>query len=201
MPVLPAGHSPAGSAGIFLQNLPLATVEFAEKDMYVMGIMAMERDPMPTEQNHAPTSGDMDVISQWGLVIEGFQNTNKRIHDEIFAAFSLFPAEAETLLRLIRTEGERMPMAKLAKEVAFSSGGFTKIADRLASRSLVQRNPCADDRRVVYLELSEHGKHTANELANFTAGVVRSAYIDVLGEDRARLVAEAMAELRGPGNT
>ena len=167
-----------------------------EKDIYVKRIMAVERDPMPAAHKNTPTTGELDVISQWGLVIEGFQNTNKKVHAEVSSAFSLEPAEAETLLRLVRTPGERMPMAKLAREVAFSNGGFTKIADRLAKRSLVQRSPCAEDRRVVYLELSPQGKETANELACFVAGLVRSAYVDILGEDRARLVAEAMAELR-----
>lgn len=151
---------------------------------------------MPAAHKNTPTSGEMDVISQWGLVIEGFQNTNKKVHAEVFSAFSLEPAEAETLLRLVRTPGERMPMAKLAREVAFSNGGFTKIADRLAKRTLVQRSPCAEDRRVVYLELSAQGKETGNELACFVAGLVRSTYVDILGEERARLVAEAMAELR-----
>ena len=48
-------------------------------------------------------------------------------------------------------------MAALAREAAFSTGGFTKIADRLAKRGLVERAPCADDRRVVYLQLSGSG--------------------------------------------
>lgn len=163
--------------------------------------MGMERDPMPTDQNHTPTSGDLDVISQWGLVIEGFQSTNKKVHAEVVSAFSLEPAEAETLLRLVRTPGERMPMAKLARDVAFSSGGFTKIADRLARRSLVQRSPCAEDRRVVYLELSAQGRETANELACFAAGLVRSTFVDILGAERARLVAEAMSDLRDANNS
>lgn len=163
--------------------------------------MGVERDSMPATQKHTPTTGDLDVISQWGLVIEGFQHTNKKVHAEVSAAFALEPAEAETLLRLVRTPGARMPMAKLAREVAFSNGGFTKIADRLAKRSLVQRTPCAEDRRVVYLELSAQGAETADELACFVAGLVHANFVDVLGEDRARMVAEAMAELRGANNT
>ena len=162
--------------------------------------MAVERDSMPATQKHTPTTGDLDVISQWGLVIEGFQNTNKKVHAEVSSAFSLEPAEAETLLRLVRTPGARMPMAKLAREVAFSNGGFTKIADRLAKRCLVRRSPCAEDRRVVYLELSTKGTETANALACFVAGLVHANFVDILGADRAQLVAEAMAELRDANN-
>jgi DNA-binding MarR family transcriptional regulator len=144
----------------------------------------------------ASASRDLDAVSQWGLVIEGFQNTNKKLHKAVAAAFSLDPAEAETLLRLTRTPGHRMPMAALAREAAFSTGGFTKIADRLAKRSLVARNPCADDRRVIYLELTAAGVKLADELHDLVAGIVQKTYIDILGLDRAVMVAEAMAELR-----
>jgi DNA-binding MarR family transcriptional regulator len=89
-----------------------------------------------------------------------------------------------------------MPMAALAREAAFSTGGFTKIADRLAKRGLVERAPCADDRRVVYLELSGAGAALADELQGLVAGIVQKTYIDVLGAERAAMVAEAMADLR-----
>ena len=138
----------------------------------------------------------MDAVTQWGLVIEGFQVTNKKLHRAVADAFSLDPAEAETLLRLTRSPDNRMPMAALAREAAFSTGGFTKIADRLARRSLVERTPCADDRRVVYLKLTGAGAELADELQGLVAGIVHKTYIDVLGADRAAMVAEAMADLR-----
>lgn len=151
---------------------------------------------MTTRTSHTVEQSDLDAVTQWGLVIEGFQLTNKNLHKAIAKAFSLDPAEAETLLRLARTPGNRMPMAALARDAAFSTGGFTKIADRLTNRSLVQRNPCADDRRVIYLELTNAGVELAGELRCLVADLVRATYIDVLGPERAELVARAMAELR-----
>ncbi|MDQ0821575.1 DNA-binding MarR family transcriptional regulator [Arthrobacter sp. V4I6] len=148
------------------------------------------------QQASAEASLDLDAVSQWGLVIEGFQNTNKKLHKAVAAAFTLDPAEAETLLRLMRTPGHRMPMAALAREAAFSTGGVTKIADRLAKRNLAVRNPCADDRRVIYLELTDAGAEQAKELRCLVADIVQKTYIDVLGPDKAVMVAEAMAELR-----
>ncbi len=149
-----------------------------------------------SQQASASASRGLDPVTQWGLVIEGFQVTNRKLHRAVTDAFSLDPAEAETLLRLARSPDNRMPMAALAREAAFSTGGFTKIADRLAKRSLVERNPCADDRRVVYLKLTGPGAELADELQGLVAGIVRKTYIEVLGADRAEMVAEAMAELR-----
>jgi DNA-binding MarR family transcriptional regulator len=151
---------------------------------------------MMKQRGSVGVSRDLDAVTQWGLVIEGFQVTNKKLHRAVADAFSLDPAEAETLLRLTRSPDRRMPMAALAREAAFSTGGFTKIADRLAKRGLVGRAPCADDRRVVYLELTGAGAKLADELQGLVAGIVQSTYIDVLGADRAAMVAEAMADLR-----
>ena len=122
-----------------------------------------------------------DPVTQWGLVIEGFQITNRKLHRAVAEAFSLDPAETETVLRLGRSSHNRMTMAALAREAAFSTGGFTKIADRLAKRGLVERGP---------------GAALADELQLFVSSVVRENYIDVLGADRAATVAEAMAALR-----
>ena len=149
-----------------------------------------------THQATVGTVSGHDPVTQWGLVIEGFQITNRKLHRSVADAFSLDAAEAETLLRLTRSPERRMPMAALARETAFSSGGFTKIADRLAKRGLVVRSPCADDRRVIYLELTAAGTRLAQELEDLVAGLVREIYVDVLGADRAALVAAAMAELR-----
>ncbi|MBT2523826.1 MarR family winged helix-turn-helix transcriptional regulator [Arthrobacter sp. ISL-28] len=147
-------------------------------------------------QQLSPATPDLDEVSQWGLVIEGFQNTNRKLHKAVAAAFSLDPAEAETLLRLVRSADRRKPMAVLAREAAFSTGGVTKIADRLAKRNLAARKPCADDRRVIYLELTDAGAELAEELRCLVSDVVRETYIDVLGAERAAMVAQAMAELR-----
>ncbi|WP_111720440.1 MarR family winged helix-turn-helix transcriptional regulator [Homoserinimonas sp. OAct 916] len=149
-----------------------------------------------SQQASATARRGVDPVTQWGLVIEGFQITNTKLHRAVTDAFSLDPAEAETLLRLTRSPDNKMPMAALAREAAFSTGGFTKVADRLAKRGLVERNPCADDRRVVYLTLTGSGAGLADELAGLVAGIVQEIYVDVLGADRAAMVAEAMAELR-----
>jgi DNA-binding MarR family transcriptional regulator len=136
-----------------------------------------------------------DAVSLWGHVIEGFQATNQHLHRTIAQEYSLSAAEAEALLRLSRTPGQRLPMAELAGQVAFSAGGFTKVADRLARRDLVQRTPCAEDRRVVFLELTVEGEATAGRLRGRVTEIVQDAYVDVLGTKRAVMVATAMAEL------
>lgn len=142
-----------------------------------------------------------DPVSLWGQVIEGFQLTNKNLHQEIAESFSLDPAEAEVLLRLNTSSDQRMAMAELAREVAFTTGGFTKVADRLVKRDLVRRAPCEDDRRVTYLDLTDSGRRTARALRRHVNKIITATFIDVLGTERSAMVAQAMADLHQSSGT
>jgi DNA-binding MarR family transcriptional regulator len=154
---------------------------------------------MPTTVQHTPDH--LDSLTLWGHVIEGFQSVNQNLHRRIAETFSLSPAESEALLRLGRSPGHRMPMAKLAHQLAFSTAGVTKIADRLTQRGLVQRSPCLEDRRVTYLELSDQGRTTSRRLHHLVTEVTTTTFVDALGPDRATQIAAAMAELTPTPNS
>lgn len=153
---------------------------------------------MATTNQTAVDAGS--AVELWGRVIKGFQVTNRRLHAAIKAAFNLSEPEAETLLNLHRDARHRAPLTTLARAAAFTSGGYTKIADKLVSRGLAERVACLDDRRVTYLELTPAGVELAAELACLVADINSSQFIDVLGPDRARLVADAMTELYRANN-
>lgn len=145
-------------------------------------------------KNTQPTD-DEQAVELWGRVINGFEVTNRRIHAVILEQFALTNAETQVLLNLHRQPEFRAPMAKLAKAASFSTGGFTKLADKLTQRGLVARAACSDDRRVTFLEFTPEGRTMADELTRLAARINREAFIDVLGEERAQAVAEAMTEL------
>ena len=142
------------------------------------------------------TLRDQTAIAQWSAISEGYQAVNKRIHKAFEGAFSLNPAESDTVLHLASADQMRLPMAALARAVDFSTGGFTKIADRLERRGLVQRLPCADDRRVTYLELTESGREIANEAQCLMGDFIRLVYTDVIGDKNAEIVVDAMTRVR-----
>ncbi|GAA4288834.1 MarR family winged helix-turn-helix transcriptional regulator [Georgenia daeguensis] len=147
------------------------------------------------------TVDDDTAVELWGRVIRGFEATNGRVHAAIKAAFSLNPAEAQTMLQLGGDPRRRAPMNTLARAASFTSGGFTKIADKLENRGLAVRTACAEDRRVTYLELTPAGVEIAAELRCLVADINRSQFVAVLGAERATLVADAMLELYGANGT
>jgi DNA-binding MarR family transcriptional regulator len=83
----------------------------------------------------------------------------------------------------------------LARQVAFSSGGFTKVADRLEQAGLIERQPCPDDRRVTNAVLTPAGRaHAERAVAIYRAGL-RDLVLAHLGPDGLRAMAAQMSLL------
>ena len=63
----------------------------------------------------------------------------------------------EALLRLGRSDGH-LSMSALAEQMVLSSGGVTRLIDRLQRDGLVVRVQCPEDRRVQWAELTDQGR-------------------------------------------
>jgi DNA-binding MarR family transcriptional regulator len=142
---------------------------------------------------------DAELVSWWGLVLEGFTTTMRSVAAEVEAATGLGQAPAEVMLRLGRTPGGRLPMSRIARESSLSSGGFTKVADKLAALGHVRRVPCDDDRRVTYVELTLQGRTLADAIEARTAESLRERLLGTLEPAQARELGELMRHLRDAG--
>ncbi|UJW34762.1 MarR family transcriptional regulator [Saccharothrix sp. AJ9571] len=143
-----------------------------------------------------PCTDDDEIVTWWGLVIEGYLATQNKLMGEIADRFGLAPASFDILLRLVRSPDNRMPMTRLAGEAALSSGGFTKVADRLVAADLICRVPSPDDRRVTYAVLTDHGLSVALEARRACAEILRKIVLAPLGTDASTSLADAMRTLR-----
>ncbi|SFB60460.1 DNA-binding transcriptional regulator, MarR family [Amycolatopsis marina] len=149
---------------------------------------------MPTEPD--PCTDDDEIVTWWGLVIEGYLATQDRLMGEIAERFDLAPASFDILIRLIRSPDHRMPMTRLAGEAALSSGGFTKVADRLVAAGLIRRVPSPEDRRVTFVTLTEHGLDIADKARRACAEILRRRVLTPLGPEASASLADAMRTLR-----
>ncbi|MGC7098118.1 MarR family winged helix-turn-helix transcriptional regulator [Amycolatopsis lurida] len=143
-----------------------------------------------------PCTDDDEIVTWWGLVIEGYLATQNKLMGEIAERFGLAPASFDILLRLVRSPDNRMPMTRLAGEAALSSGGFTKVADRLVAADLICRVPSPDDRRVTYAVLTDHGLSVALEARRACAEILRKIVLAPLGTEASTSLADAMRTLR-----
>jgi DNA-binding MarR family transcriptional regulator len=148
----------------------------------------------------SPCPDDEQIVGWWGLLVEGFAATSRLLADDI--ARSGLPATwFEVLLRLRRTPGHRLSASHLAAEVSFSSGGFTKLTDRIVTAGLVERHPCQDDRRVTWIGLTPQGLALIDAATRNHARQLREHVLGVLGTDGFAALADASRALRDHART
>lgn len=96
------------------------------------------------------------------------------------------------LHRLLRADDHRLPMSRLAKDLSITSGGFTKLADRMARDGLIDRRGSSGDRRVVYATLTPEGLELAHRLVADYRAAVREHVGEVLELDQLEALTTAM---------
>lgn len=143
---------------------------------------------------HAPS--DDELVTTWGLVLEATAAAGRRLAIELDEAVGLSAPEAEVLFRLARSPGRLLPTTRLAREISFSSGGFTRLVDRLVRSGLVERRPCASDRRVVYAALTATGSTVASAALARHAEGLRCHLLDVVGTEQLVALEQVMRVLR-----
>jgi len=67
-------------------------------------------------------------------------------------------------LRILRGEGRRMQVYQIAERMVTPQTDITRLLGRLERSGLVERERCGDDRRVVWVALTERGKSALEKL-------------------------------------
>jgi len=67
-------------------------------------------------------------------------------------------------LRILRGEGKPMQVYQIAERMITPQTDITRLMVRLENAGLVERRPCAEDRRVVWVTLTDQGKAVLRKL-------------------------------------
>jgi DNA-binding MarR family transcriptional regulator len=105
------------------------------------------------------------------------------------AGFCITPPQFDALWQLKR-HGE-MTMGELCDRLHLASSTVTDLVDRMERGGLVRRCRDEADRRVVRLQVTEHGQHIINEVLHTRAAYLGSA-LGRLSPEQQALVAEAV---------
>ncbi len=71
----------------------------------------------------------------------------------LFREYGLTPSQYN-VLRILRGEGQPLPILEIANRTITVVPGITGLIDRLEQAELVSRERCAEDRRVIYVSLT-----------------------------------------------
>jgi len=120
---------------------------------------------MSTTTTSACPSGDERVVL-FGLLLETNARLSKSLGVELEAACDLPLAWFEVLLQLRKAPEGRLKMNQIADAIVHSSGGTTRLIDRLESAEYVTRQLCPNDRRAIFVAISSEGNKKLDEALN-----------------------------------
>lgn len=141
-----------------------------------------------------PDIVDDDLVARWGIIVEGVARTQRQLLQRIEE--SGVPAQWFAVLHLLlRVPDHRLPMSLLARDLSMTSGGFTKLADRMATEELIDRRGSSGDRRIVYAALTDRGRQVARRATREYQDALRSHVLDVLSMSDLHTLTDLMATL------
>lgn len=139
---------------------------------------------------------DGQAITLMGLLVEAHSRLTRVLGAEMEEACGLPLSWYDAMIRLRRAPGGFTTMTRLASEVSLTSGGITRLVDRLVDAGYAQRRSCPTDRRSVYVSLTPAGAAKVDEAtAAHRTGLDRHLLAPLGEADRAALE-KALRKLR-----
>jgi DNA-binding MarR family transcriptional regulator len=91
--------------------------------------------------------------------------------DQELAALEISAAQFIVIATLALSDSAKSA-SDLCRGISYDAGAMTRMIDRLESKGLIRRNRRLDDRRVVYIELTEEGHRAFPRMKEISMGVV-----------------------------
>ena len=122
----------------------------------------MATDPSSSAPGHVtpaavPAGVDDPAIRTFGLLLEAHARLTRVLDQRLREDTGTNLQTLEVLLRVGRAPDGWVPVSRLAETVALTSGGISRLVDRLEAEGLLCRQRCASDGRVVELRLTGEG--------------------------------------------
>jgi DNA-binding MarR family transcriptional regulator len=104
-------------------------------------------------------------------------------------------SQYDVLLRLAEAPGRRLKMSDLADAVLYSTGGLTRLFERMRRAGLVRREPSREDRRVIYAAATDGGMERLRAASAVHLDGVREHFAAFLADDEAGAVSAFLSRL------
>ena len=126
-------------------------------------------------------SGD-EKVQLFGLLLETNARLSRSLGLELEAECELPLAWFDVLLQLRRSPAGHLKMNEIAEAIVHSSGGTTRLIDRIEEAGLVARQSCPSDRRAIHVAITEAGNAKLDEAL--------TVHLDYLDESLAKHLTE-----------
>jgi DNA-binding MarR family transcriptional regulator len=111
----------------------------------------------------ATSTPPVGLVNEWRELLGRHAAVSCALEKALQDQHQIGLSEFETLDRLVDANCGNYRMSDLAGDIHLSQSALSRAVDRLERDGLVQRSMCADDRRGVFVCLTEKGKRVYDE--------------------------------------
>jgi MarR family 2-MHQ and catechol resistance regulon transcriptional repressor len=134
-------------------------------------------------------------ITFFGRLFEAHAKLTHLLNAELEEAVGIPLSWYGVLLLVGRSPKGVRPIGELISATAFTSGGVTRLVDRMERAGYVQRRPCASDRRVQYVGLTDAGRDILQRATDAHLRGIQEHMIDKLQPDEVAVMDGLLARL------
>jgi DNA-binding MarR family transcriptional regulator len=136
-------------------------------------------------------------ITLMGLLLETHAKLTRVLSAALEEACGIPLTWFDVLIRLGRSPDRRLTMSQLAAQVSLTTGGVTRLVDRIAEVGYVERQSCPSDRRSVYVALTAAGTEKLQEATAAHLEDLERHLLEPLDAEERAALAGALRKLRG----
>jgi DNA-binding MarR family transcriptional regulator len=153
------------------------------------------------EEAPAQALGDQIRLRAWTDFVLSYNQLMSVLEHEMHAGAGITLSQYDVLLRLAEAPGGQLTMSDLAGAVLYSTGGLTRLFERMRRAGLVRREPSEEDRRVIYAALTDAGMERLRAASAVHLDGVRRHFGALLADGEAGPVAAFLGRLRDSQRT
>jgi len=131
---------------------------------------------------------DDDRLRLMTLIVRTHRRLTDRLARELEQNVGIPLVFFDVLIHVGGAPESRLTMSKLSSDVALTTGGVTRLVDRMVEAGLVARENCPNDRRSIYVVLTPEGQAVLHRaVAEHIDGIDRHLVAHLDDRERAAL--------------
>ncbi len=127
------------------------------------------------------------LVTTFGRLLEATHRLEHRLGRDLESTSDLTLTTFEVLLRLSRSPDGALTMGELSDQLVLTTGGVTRLVDRMTTAGYLERRPCATDRRVLYAAITPAGRAALSPALRDHAATLHEVFAGFSATDLTRL--------------
>jgi MarR family transcriptional regulator, 2-MHQ and catechol-resistance regulon repressor len=141
---------------------------------------------------------DDERLHLMGLIVRSHRLLTDRLGRELERDVGIPLVFFDVLINVGAAPDGRVTMSRLSNDLALTTGGVTRLVDRMAEAGLVERQACPNDRRSIHVILTAEGRAVLDRaVAAHMEGIDRHLMAHLSDKDRASLATALTKILTG----